>query len=599
MADTDFALDDDLAPEADQRDDATFSMFEDEAAADDVPADLPPPDAPPAAAAPYTVLARKYRPRTFEDLIGQEAMVRTLTNAFSTGRIAHAFMLTGVRGVGKTTTARLLARALNYEREGVNGPSVDLSQPGVHDQAINEGRHIDVMELDAASHTGVDNMRDLLDSVRYAPVQARNKVYVIDEVHMLSKGAFNALLKTLEEPPPHAKFIFATTEIRKVPVTILSRCQRFDLRRVEPEVLTAHLQKVCDAEGAQVDEEGLRLIARAAEGSVRDALSLLDQAIVQADRGQVVDAAIVRDMLGLADRAATIGLFETVMKGDAAAALRDFRLLHGYGADPAQVTLDLLEHAHAASVAKTLGEGALHLPRDQSARLAALGSEVSAGTLARTWQMLMRAHDEVRRAPDGAAAVEMALIRLCYAADLPGPEEALRRLAAGEPLTPGGPPSGGARLSAGGGVAARAVAAPARSPAPQPEPGVSQPGPAMASLDDLAALVAARRDPLLAMDIAQYVKPISFAPGRISFEPAPGAPASLAPNLSAKLKAWTGRPWMVVAEPSGGGETLNARAARAQAQAHAEISADPFVRAVLETFPGAEIVRVDEGGGPT
>jgi DNA polymerase-3 subunit gamma/tau len=585
MADTHFALDEDLAPE-DERDDATFSMFGDDAAA------APPPEAPPVAAAPYTVLARKYRPRTFEDLIGQEAMVRTLTNAFSTGRIAHAFMLTGVRGVGKTTTARLLARALNYERDGLDGPSIDLTVEGQHDRAINEGRHIDVMELDAASHTGVDNMRDLLDSVRYAPVEARNKVYVIDEVHMLSKGAFNALLKTLEEPPPHAKFIFATTEIRKVPVTILSRCQRFDLRRVEPEVLTAHLAKVCEAEGARVDDEGLRLIARAAEGSVRDALSLLDQAIVQADQDAVVDAAVVRDMLGLADRAATIGLFETVMKGDAAAALRDFRTLHGFGADPAQVVLDLLEHAHAASVAKALGEGALHLPKDQSARLAAMGAQTSAGTLARVWQMLMRAHDEVRRAPDGAAAVEMALIRLCYAADLPGPEEALRRLQAGEPLAPGGP-SGGARMAAaGGGGAARAVAsqpasAPARGPAPQ-----SDAGPVIASLDDLSALVAAKRDALLGVDLARFFRPISFAPGRISFEPVADAPADLAPRLSAKLKAWTGRPWMVAAESSGGGETLRERGARLEAEKHAAVAADPFVRSVLETFPGAEIVKV-------
>jgi DNA polymerase-3 subunit gamma/tau len=595
MADMDFELEDDLAPEAEERDDQTFSMFGEEAAADE-PADLPPPEAPPASAAPYTVLARKYRPRTFEDLIGQEAMVRTLTNAFSTGRIAHAFMLTGVRGVGKTTTARLLARALNYERDGVDGPSIDLTVEGRHDRAINEGRHIDVMELDAASHTGVDNMRDLLDGVRYAPVEARNKVYVIDEVHMLSKGAFNALLKTLEEPPPHAKFIFATTEIRKVPITILSRCQRFDLRRVEPEVLTAHLQKVCEAESAQVDDEGLRLIARAAEGSVRDALSLLDQAIVQAERGAVVDAVIVRDMLGLADRAATIGLFETVMRGAAAAALRDFRTLHGFGADPSQVVLDLLEHAHSASVAKTLGDGALHLPRDQTVRLAAIGTAASAGTLARVWQMLMRAHDEVRRAPDGAAAVEMALIRLCYAADLPGPEEALRRLQAGEPVAPGAPPSGGGRLAAsGGGGAARAVAAPPPARAPQPQPDA---GPAIASLDDLITLVDARRDALLSVDVARFFKPISFAPGRISFEPAPGAPADLATRISGKLKSWTGRPWMVAAESSGGGETLRERRARLEREAHAEVADDPFVKAVLETFPGAEIVKVT-GGEPS
>ena len=273
-----------------------------------------PAPAPPAPAAPlsadYQVLARKYRPRTFEDLIGQEAMVRTLKNAFASGRIAHAFMLTGVRGVGKTTTARLLARALNYESDTVHQPSVDLAVEGRHCRAIIDGRHIDVLEMDAASRTKVDEMRELLDSVRYSPVEARYKVYVIDEVHMLSTAAFNALLKTLEEPPPHAKFIFATTEIRKVPVTILSRCQRFDLRRVEPAVLTTNLEQICQAEGAPVDQEGLLLIARAAEGSVRDAQSLLDQAIVQAERGQTVSAAAIRDMLGLADRAQTIALFE-------------------------------------------------------------------------------------------------------------------------------------------------------------------------------------------------------------------------------------------------------------------------------------------------
>src|SRR5579875_1290137 len=295
MAETDLTLD----PDAPERDENTSEMF----------ADASPP--PPAAAGAYVVLARKYRPQSFEDMIGQEAMVRTLRNAFSSGRIAHAFMLTGVRGVGKTTTARLLARALNYETDEVHQPSIDLSHEGRHCAAIIEGRHMDVLELDAASRTGVDDMREILDGVRYAPVSARNKIYVIDEVHMLSKGAFNALLKTLEEPPPHAKFIFATTEIRKVPGTILSRCQRFDLRRVEPEVLVQHLEKVAGREGALVDQEGLALIARAAEGSVRDSLSLLDQAIVQAERGQIVSADQVRDMLGLADRAQTIALFES------------------------------------------------------------------------------------------------------------------------------------------------------------------------------------------------------------------------------------------------------------------------------------------------
>ena len=401
----------------------------------------------------YQVLARKYRPRTFEDLIGQEAMVRTLRNAFSSGRIAHAFMLTGVRGVGKTTTARLLARALNYTREGADHPSLDLAVEGLHCGAIIEGRHMDVLELDAASRTKVDEMRELLDGVRYAPSEARYKVYIIDEVHMLSTSSFNALLKTLEEPPPHAKFIFATTEIRKVPVTILSRCQRFDLRRVEPPVIVAEPgAAIAAAEGARIEPEGLTLIARAAEGSVRDAQSLLDQAIVQADAGEMVSAAAIRDMLGLADRSQTIELFFLAMKGQAGEALKAFSTLYGFGAEPVVVMLDLLDHAHGASVAKALGPDALGLPSDQAARLAQIGAAASAGTLARVWQMLLKAHDEARRAPDPKAAVEMALIRLCYAADLPGPEEALKALRDGAPVGDGRPVSGGGEFwSAGGG----------------------------------------------------------------------------------------------------------------------------------------------------
>ncbi len=401
--------------------------------------------APPAAAAPptssaaYQVLARKYRPRRFEDLIGQEAMVRTLANAFTSGRIAHAFMLTGVRGVGKTTTARLLARALNYESDQVHAPTVDLSVEGVHCRSIIEGRHMDVLELDAATRTKVDEMRELLDSVRYGPVEARYKVYIIDEVHMLSTAAFNALLKTLEEPPPHAKFVFATTEIRKVPVTILSRCQRFDLRRVEPEVLVKNLEAICEREGARVEPEGLALIARAAEGSVRDGQSLLDQAIVQAERGETVSTAVVRDMLGLADRSQTIALFEHLMGGKAREAIEAFRTLYGFGADPVQVMLDLLEHAHAASVARMLGPEALGLPSEQAARLTAVGAQASPAILSRLWQMLLKAHEEVRTAPQPVAAAEMALIRLCYAADLPSPEDALKALQRGD--TASAPPT--------------------------------------------------------------------------------------------------------------------------------------------------------------
>jgi DNA polymerase-3 subunit gamma/tau len=534
--------------------------------------------------AAYTVLARKYRPRTFEDLIGQEAMVRTLANAFSSGRIAHAFMLTGVRGVGKTTTARLLARALNYESDTVHQPSVDLTVDGLHCKSIIEGRHMDVLELDAASRTKVDEMRELLDGVRYAPVEARYKVYIIDEVHMLSTAAFNALLKTLEEPPPHAKFIFATTEIRKVPVTILSRTQRFDLRRVEPDVLVKHFDRIAAQEGARVDADGLALIARAAEGSVRDGLSLLDQAIVQTERGATVSAAVVRDMLGLADRGQTIALFEAVMSGKPADALEGFRALWGFGADPAVVMLDLLDHCHGAAVAKALGPDALTLPKEQAARLAAIGAHSSAGTLSRLWQMLLKTHDEVRRAPDAKAAAEMALIRLCYAADLPGPEEALKALRDRTPVA-GAPGGGGGSLGGGGsgGVSAQAVtlAAPA-----------AQAMPVLASFDDVLALITAKRDIGLRLDVEQFVRPISFRPGAITYEPAPGAPGNLAGRLVRALKDWTGQPWLVAAEGGGGAETLIERQKREEREAMAQIKTDPFVASVLRTFPGAEVVEI-------
>jgi len=577
---------DDDAPE---RDENTADIF------GGPPAAATPVAVVPAAAAPmtsqasdpdaaYTVLARKYRPRTFEDLIGQEAMVRTLANAFSTGRIAHAFMLTGVRGVGKTTTARLLARALNYETETVHQPSVDLTVDGLHCKSIIEGRHMDVLELDAASRTKVDEMRELLDGVRYAPVEARYKVYIIDEVHMLSTAAFNALLKTLEEPPPHAKFIFATTEIRKVPVTILSRTQRFDLRRVEPDVLVKHFARIAKNEGAKVEEDGLALIARAAEGSVRDGLSLLDQAIVQGERGSTVTAAVVRDMLGLADRGQTIALFENVMSGKPGDSLTGFRALWGFGADPAVVMLDLLDHCHGASVAKALGPDALTLPKEQAARLTAIGAQTSAGTLSRLWQMLLKAHDEVRRAPDAMAAAEMALIRLCYAADLPGPEEALKALRDGQPV--GGGPGGGGSMGGGGGgggvnAQARVMAAPA-----------AQAAPTLASFEDVVKLIAEKRDIGLRLDVEQYVRPISFRPGAITFEPGPGAPGNLAGRLVRALKEWTGQPWLVAAEGGGGAESLLERQKREDREEMDSIKADPFVASVLTAFPGAEIVEV-------
>jgi DNA polymerase-3 subunit gamma/tau len=534
--------------------------------------------------AAYTVLARKYRPRTFEDLIGQEAMVRTLTNAFASGRIAHAFMLTGVRGVGKTTTARLLARALNNETDTVDRPSLALTLDGRHDAAIMAGQHMDVMEMDAASHTGVGDIRDILESVRYAPVEARYKVYVLDEVHMLSTQAFNALLKTLEEPPPHAKFIFATTEIRKVPVTILSRCQRFDLRRVEPEILVEHLSRIADKEGMKVEADALALIARAAEGSVRDGLSLLDQALVQAEQGQTVQTTVVRDMLGLADRSQTIALFERIMAGRTPEALEIFRTLYGYGADPVQVTNDLLEHCHAASVAKMLGPNATRLPNDQAQALAALGAAISAGTLSRTWQMLLKALDEVRRAPNPADAVEMAIVRLAYAADLPGPEEALKALQSGEMPGGGAGPrgSGGGAGGGGGGASAQAVARPMAAPSlPDPQ-----------TFEQMVALLGEKREIGLQIDVKSYIRPVSFKPGVLTYEPVAGAPVDLSRRLIARLNEWTGRTWLIAANGQGGAATLLDQEKSARAAERARIEADPFVQSVLAAFPGATIGEI-------
>lgn len=600
MTDNDTSLDGPPWEEDDvvERDENTDDMF-------GAPAPAPEPAAAPVAAAPvvapqiapktapseieahaddgsaYQVLARKYRPRTFEDLIGQEAMVRTLTNAFATGRIAHAFMLTGVRGVGKTTTARLLARALNNETDVIDRPSLALSAQGRHDAAIMAGQHMDVMEMDAASHTGVNDIRDILESVRYAPVEARYKVYVLDEVHMLSTQAFNALLKTLEEPPPHAKFIFATTEIRKVPVTILSRCQRFDLRRVEPEILVEHLSRIADREGMKIEQDALALISRAAEGSVRDGLSLLDQALVQAERGQMVKTDTVRDMLGLADRTQTIALFESIMAGRTPEALENFRTLYGFGADPVQVTNDLLEHCHAASVAKMLGPNATRLPNDQAQKLTALGAAIPAATLSRTWQMLLKALDEVRRAPNPADAVEMAIVRLAYAADLPGPEEALKRLQSGDPIGGGSAPRGGGG-GGGGGASAQLATRPvvqAALPAPQ-------------SFEQVVALIGEKREIGLQMDVERFVKPVSFKPGAIVYESVEGAPIELARKLAGRLKEWTGRTWLIAANGQGGGETLIEVQKKARAAERAAVEADPFVVAVLKAFPGATLGEI-------
>ena len=533
-----------------ERDDATFSMFgEDEA---------------PAKPGAYEVLARKYRPRTFEDLIGQEAMVRTLRNAFETGRIAHAFMLTGVRGIGKTTTARLLARALNYTSEDHDGPSVNLRPLGEHCEAIMASRHPDVLELDAASRTGVADMRDLLDGARYAPVSAKHKVYIIDEVHMLSNASFNALLKTLEEPPPHVKFIFATTEIRKVPVTVLSRCQRFDLKRLEPAALAMHLGRIAKNEGATVSEEGLALIARAAEGSVRDGLSILDQAIVQTMEGETVTGAAVRDMLGLGDRGRLMDAFEKAIAGEAKAALEEVQDQVRGGADPAVILKDLLEIAADISIAQATGDdyqpGG---PADWVERTRAMAQRLTPAEASRTWQILLSGYNVLQVAPDPATALNMVILRLVASASLPSPEEAARMIAEGK-ASPGKPEG--------------------QAEAP-PDPG------GLDSFESILAHLTALREINLQVEMERYIKPGPVSYGHFTCELEPSAPSDVLARLKGFLERQTGDDW-VVEQIRGGAETVRAAEIRTKEERFAAAAAHPIIAAALNSLPGATIVDV-------
>lgn len=563
-------------------------------------------------AAAYRVLARKYRPSNFSELVGQEPMVRTLTNAFATGRIAQAWMLTGVRGVGKTTTARILARALNYKTATLDQPSVDLAVLGEHCQAIMEGRHVDVIEMDAASHTGIDDIRDIIERVRYAPVSARYKVYIIDEVHMLSTQAFNGLLKTLEEPPPHVKFIFATTEIRKVPITVLSRCQRFDLRRIDAGALVAHLSSIAAKEGISVDDDALAMIARAAEGSARDSLSILDQAIAHGAGSVSADA--VRAMLGLADRARIVDLFEHVMKGDVAAALAEFRAQYDTGADPAAVLTDLAEFNHLVTrlrfVPTAVDDAALS--QDERQRGADFARALSVRVLSRTWQMLLKGIPEVQSSNRPVSAAEMVLIRLAHAADLPTLDEALRSLEGAAPVQnggsrPNGPPAapgngGGAsavaqtRLPGGSGGAqtmrlVEATPAPAAFVAPpQPVP-ETQPVP-LKSLADIIALADAQRDIAFKVLVKRCIRLVRIEPGRIDVSLTEDAPKLLLNDLTTKLRAWTGRSWLVSLSKEEGGQTLAEMESTKRENAFLDAKSDPTVAAILARFPGAKIIDV-------
>jgi DNA polymerase-3 subunit gamma/tau len=551
---------------------------------------------------PYQVLARKYRPETFADLIGQEAMVRTLKNAFAADRIAQAFIMTGIRGIGKTTTARIIAKGLNcIGPDGAGGPTTEPCGSCEHCVAIAAGRHVDVIEMDAASNTGVDNIRDaIIGSVAYAPSQARYKIFIIDEVHMLSTSAFNALLKTLEEPPRHVKFIFATTEIRKVPVTVLSRCQRFDLRRIEPEDMLAMLRRISDAEGAQIADDALALITRAAEGSARDAQSLLDQAISHGAGETTADQ--VRAMLGLADRGRVMDLFDLIMKGDAQRALAELSTQYADGADPLAVLRDLAEITHWISVVKITPEAAEDptVAPDERARGLGMADGLPMRALTRMWQMLLAALEEVAHAPNPMMAAEMAVIRLTHVADLPTPEELVRKLRDTPPPPP--PPGGGGAASPSGG----SMSGGGGAPSPRAQSGGHSGGPAALALaaehdnalgrfarfGDVVELIRANRDVKLLVEVETGVRLAAYRPGRIEFTPTPAAPQDLAARLASRLMGWTGVRWGVTLVNDSAAPTIAEARDRERIALEEEARAHPLVQAVMGTFPGARIIEI-------
>ena len=546
----------------------------------------------------YRVLARKYRPETFADLVGQDAMVRTLRNAFAADRIAQAFIMTGIRGTGKTTTARIIAKGMNcIGPDGTGGPTTDPCGTCEHCTAIMEGRHVDVMEMDAASRTGVGDIREIIESVHYRAASARYKIYIIDEVHMLSTSAFNALLKTLEEPPAHVKFIFATTEIRKVPVTVLSRCQRFDLRRIEPEVMIALLRKIAGAEGAQITDDALALITRAAEGSARDATSLLDQAISHGAGETTADQ--VRSMLGLADRGRVLDLFDMIMRGDAGGALAELGAQYADGADPMAVLRDLAEVTHWISVVKITPDASEDptVGPDERARGQTMAAGLPLRALARMWQMLLKALDEVAQAPNAMMAAEMAVIRLTHVADLPTPEELVRKL---PDLPPPGPGGGG-----GGMVAGTVEHAPAMTQGGTVPSGNSAGNAVQAvaldtdqalarfpTFDHVVDLIRANRDVKLLVEVETGVQLAAYRPGRIEFVPTDGAASDLAQRLGQRLQLWTGNRWAVTLVNDGGAPSIAAARDATEANLKAEVTAHPMMQAVLSAFPKARITEI-------
>ncbi|UTW55186.1 DNA polymerase III subunit gamma/tau [Kordiimonas sp. SCSIO 12610] len=566
----------------------------------------------------YRVLARKYRPADFDSLIGQEAMVQTLSNAIDTGRLAHAFILTGVRGVGKTTTARIIAKALNCLN--TDGPSINPCGTCENCTSIAESRHVDVLEMDAASRTGVDDIREIIESVRYAPVSARFKIYIIDEVHMLSKSAFNALLKTLEEPPAHVKFIFATTEIRKLPVTVLSRCQRFDLKRVEAETLIAHLAKLVANENCEAEEGALKLIARAAEGSVRDSLSLLDQAIAHG-AGKVTEGQ-VRDMLGLADRAQILDLFEQIMSGDIKAAITTLRAQYDRGADPSVVINDLLEVAHWLTRLKVTPDTGVDtlVSEAEKSQGGAMAEKLGMPHLTRAWQMLLKGLGEVRIAPSPIAAAEMVLIRLGYAANGPSPADLVKKL---QSAGAGAPNSGstGAMAQTGNmapqasiagmqtGSAHNAGMQPTMAQASQVsaqqsgaqvlafkqnDAGDHAKYPMPISFEKMVEMFRHEKEGVLAVSLKDHVRLVDFQPGKLTINPSKRAPQDLVMRVKLCLKEWTGEDWIIAIEKEGGDTTIRDKEIARDKKMRDEALEEPIVKALMETFEGAELLAVRE-----
>ncbi len=561
----------------------------------------------------YQVLARKYRSQTLSTLIGQDVMVRTLGHAITSGRMAHAYLLTGVRGVGKTSTARIIARGLNcVGADGKGGPTPDPCGVCGPCRDIAEGRHVDVIEMDAASNNGVGEMREIIEQVRYAPVAARYKIYILDEVHMLSTAAFNALLKTLEEPPPHTKFIFATTEVRKLPVTVLSRCQRFDLRRVDAATLAAHYISVARQEGISLEPGAARLIARAADGSVRDGMSLLDRAIASAEAGVVAEEP-VRAMLGLADRFQLYDLFELLVKGEIGPVMALTQRLHDAGADPLTTIQDLLTVCHLVTRARVAG--GQETGDSEADRIATLGAQLPVPALTRVWQMLLKGLSEIAQAPDGRAAMEMLFIRLTHMSRLPDPADLIRRLTEGAampavapgsapPALPSGGQSGGPRamqsIQGGGGSAAMAMQ-PAVAPQPQVQAQAQAQAAMPATFEALVALCAEKREPALRAQLMSAVHLVKYEPGRIELRTTPQAPSGLAQTLAAKLLEWTGQRWFISLVATGGAPTLREQNQTASNTRLDNARAHPLIKQILSAFPGAVIdsVRALERGVET